>query len=258
MDEEIEDLLQLAYDGNREAVFVQVDLNPQLLTRRGHEGFMLLHASCSGNHFELARGLLDRDGSTITTQDDTGWDALLYACSGDLGPNRTQLVTLLLDRGALLSTTSMEGFTCLHRAATWAHFEICLLLVIRGADLFALDRNGESAEALINQSTLTAKGKARLMSSLRLAFAQGPHESQVQRRKNENWARRWPLMKVLAGHDFLPTASRRLALELLRPALPTHVTIPPLPNRTRAQRRNNLMFKIFGNLGLVHRVVAYL
>jgi len=63
---------------------------------------------------------------------------------------------------------------------------------------------------------------------------------------------------VLAGHDFLPTAARRLALAALAPALPTHVTIPPLPNRTRAQRRNNLMFKIFGNLGLVNRVVAYL
>ena len=42
---------------------------------------------------------------------------------------------------------------------------------------------------------------------LRAAFANGSHPSQVQRRKDERWARRWPFMSVMVGCGFHPLAA---------------------------------------------------
>ena len=50
--------------------------------------------------------------------------------------------------------------------------------------------------------------------ALRVAFAEGPHESQVQRRRDDRWARHWPLMLVLAGSGFRPLEARRLEMAL--------------------------------------------
>jgi hypothetical protein len=185
------------------------------------------------------------------------YDSPLFAC-GIGGGSRLALVTLLLDRGANVTTMSANGFTALLLAALYDHLDVCLLLVTRGANLLT-SHNGRTALDFINNSPdLSAQAEAEHVAALRLAFANGPHASQVQRRKDENWARRWPLMLVLAGHDFLPTAARRLALAALAPALPTHVAIPPLPSRTRAQRRALFFAKVFAHRDLAQRVVGFL
>ena len=46
---------------------------------------------------------------------------------------------------------------------------------------------------------------------LRVAFAEGPHPSQVQRRRDVNWARRWPFMFVVVSCGFRPLPEQLLA-----------------------------------------------
>ena len=254
-EEAFNELLERAHRGESEAVLAAVDEDPGLATRIVQGGDTLLHYSCIGNRLDLAHALLDR-GSEVNAIDAHGFDVLMFACGGD--GNCLALVTLLLDRGASALTTGVDEFTALMIAALCCRLDVCLLLVTRGANLLTT-RNGHTALDSINNSPdLSAQTKAEHVAALRPAFANGPHASQVQRRKDENWARRWPLMLVLAGQDFLPTAARRLALAALAPALPTHVAIPPLPSRTRAQRRALFFAKVFAHRDLAQRVGGFL
>ena len=254
-EEAFNELLERAHRGESEAVLAAVDQDPGLVTRTDPRRHTLLHSACIGNRLELARALLDR-GSEVNAIDADGYDALIFACGGV--DSRLALVTLLLDRGASVLTTGVDEFTALIIAAVWCHLDVCLLLVTRGANLLATYNGRTALDSINNSPNLSAQAKVEHVAALRLAFANGPHASQVQRRKDESWARRWPLMLVLAGHDFLPTAARRLALAALAPALPTHVAIPPLPSRTRAQRRALFFAKVFAHRDLAQRVVGFL
>ena len=89
-------------------------------------------------------------------------------------------------------------------------------------------------------------------------FRKGPHPSQVQRRKDENWARRLPFMLVMTGCDFKPLLARQLALLLLNPPLPPDVKIPPIEIATVAQKRAFLNMAVFGHEGLVRLIASFL
>ena len=89
-------------------------------------------------------------------------------------------------------------------------------------------------------------------------FRKGPHPSQVQRRKDENWVRRLPLMLVMTRCDFKPLLARQLALLLLSPALPPDVKIPPIDIATVAQKRAFLNMAVFGHEGLVRLIASFL
>ena len=63
---------------------------------------------------------------------------------------------------------------------------------------------------------------------------------------------------VLVCYGFQPTAARRAVLLALNPPLPPNVKIPPLPNRTRAQRRALLNMKVFGHEGIWRIIASYI
>jgi len=235
------------------AVLAALDLDPTLATRADFVGCTLLHTACMGNHVELGRALLDR-GSDVHARENGGWVALIRACGHE---SNLALVTLLLDRGADPCSTNNNYYTALMRAAVYGKYQVCLLLVSRGANLLAV-YDGETALDRYNGSNLTAAEKDEHRAALRAAFAEGPHPSQVQRRKDERFARRWPLMQVLTGHDFLPLAARRAVLAVLHPALPPWAAIPPLPNKTRAQRYALLRNKVLSHAGIVKIVASFL
>ena len=106
------------------------------------------------------------------------------------------------------------------------------------------------------------KNQRRLI--LQNAFAEGPHPSQVQRRRDERWARRWSLMCVLSGCDLMPLAYRKAQLLVLNPPLPPAAVIPPQRRRVRVTRaqivaeRARLMGLVLSNEGLVRLVVSHL
>ena len=105
----------------------------------------------------------------------------------------------------------------------------------KGADLMAVAVNGRGENALKiygdggDLSRIPRRSTKPLCST---ATERAPHPSQVQRRKDENWARRLPFVLVTTGCDFKPLLARQPALLLLNPPLPPppppDVKIPPL------------------------------
>ena len=96
---------------------------------------------------------------------------------------------------------------------------------------------------------ISAEQKEQRCEILRNAFAEGPHISQVHRRAWER--RRHVFLFVTAYHittgiALKPLAYRQALMLAANPPLPPNVRIPPLPNRTRAQRRAILHNRIFG------------
>jgi hypothetical protein len=89
--------------------------------------------------------------------------------------------------------------------------EVRLLLIAKGADMrvrdqwnhYALSHYGHWARPRLDSSV-----KAQRVAELKAAYRAGCHPSQVQRRKIENWAKRWPLMNAAYGSGLLLTAAK--------------------------------------------------
>ena len=247
---EFEELLGRAVLGHTEAVLSAVDAEPGLATRAGMDGWMLLLRVCFEGHVDLARGLLDRHADMHARKAD-GWNALI--CASVEG--HVAVATLLLDRGANVNATDKVGHNALWFAALFDNPDLCLLLISRAAELTenALKLYGmmwyDSQDPA--RPSLSAAVKAERRETLRAAFAEGPHESQVRRR---NWERRRDFVTVLVCHDFQPLAERRAELDAQHPPLPPDVEIPPLAGPRLALLRD----KILSHPGLWRIVASYI
>jgi len=170
-----------------------------------------------------------------------------------------QIVIMLLSRGAVLEARSSYGRTALFIAAFDDVPEVCLLLIAKGADLrvrgkynwSTISHYGSNASTRLDPSV-----KAQRVAELKAAFRAGCHPSQVQRRKDENWAKRWPLMEAATGCGLLLMAAKKA--ELKATALPTDVALPPHPTATEEQRRALRHSKVLGNIGLVRRIASFI
>ena len=205
----------------------------------------LLNLRWAGRRFEI-NGTRALQNATVL---------IVAAKSGDL-----DLVRELLERGADLHARDSDKWTALFGAAFHAQSpDVCELLLSRGADLMAVDVSGKRAlERYGINSNLTDAEKEADRQRLFEVWASGPHPSQVQRRRDERWARRWPFVRVLVCCDFQPTAARKAVLALLHPPLPPDAVIPRLPCTTLAERRALLRDKIFTHPGLWKLVASYL
>ena len=255
-DQEFEELLERARGGETAAVLAAVDLDPALATRADEGGVRLLHGACYEGHLELVSGLLDR-GSDLHAQDTDGIDALRCAS----GSGHLPVATLLLDRGADPCTRD-DHWTALGVAAALGNHSVVLLLLSRGADLAATmtgfsGQEPKTALKLCGQYTrLSDEQLEQRREEMRAAFAAGPHPSQVQRRRDENWERRAAFVSVLVLSGLQPLAARRE--QLAAAALPHDVPIPRLPDETPAQRLGNLRAKVFAHEKIWRDVAAFL
>ena len=211
-----------------------------------------LHAASKGGSAELVLALLVR-GANIHARGCGGMDALMWASRY----GHIAAATVLLDSGSDVLARDHGRWTALHYAVSYDHPELCELLLSRGSDLTAvisgnrtpLTAYGDYADPPLSPAVLASR-----LARLEAAWRAGPHPSQVQRRRDEAWARRWSFVQVLVGHDFQPTAARKLALDLLHPALPPHVAVPPLQGSRKVLLRN----KIFVHPGLWRLIASFL
>ena len=110
----------------------------------------------------------------------------------------------------------------------------------------AKDNEGRTALDIYGASSdITAEKKKQCREELRVAFAKGPHPSQVQRRRDVNWARRWPFMFVVVSCGF------RLLPEQLLAGL-SLVPLSELP------RREYCLRVILCSDFLLRRIVSFL
>ena len=99
---------------------------------------------------------------------------LMAACTGNVFPDATRLdiVKTLVTAGALVRVVDRSGYTALHTAAYYGHADVVNYLLIKGADLLALDQDGRTP------FTEAMRGAAmwddwHLMRFIRVAIAQG-------------------------------------------------------------------------------------
>ena len=224
---------------------------------RNIDGIGALMWASSNGHSTVVAVLID-NGAEVNARSNEGWDALMYASRF----GHAAVAALLLDNGADPNTRN-QNCTALGLAAARDHFPVCQLLLGRGADLLAVNANykgsgnasaGYACCAVYPPLTPAIKGERR--EALRVAFAEGPHESQVQRRRDERWARRWPFMLVLVGSGFRPLEARRLemALRLLSVSEPSGGEAAGAP----LTRRDECVRIVFRTEILIRLIVSFL
>ena len=219
-------------------------------------GFTVTMVASRGGHAVLVKQLALL-GANVHALTGNGKDALMLASYR----GHVAVCSVLLDHGAVMTTRDGAGRTARFWAADYGHLQVGLLLCSKGADLMAVNNFGSAALQHYGDHAdppLSEETKEEHRAALLDCFRKGPHPSQVQRRKDENFARRLPLMLVMTGCDFKPLLARQLALFLLSPPLPPDVKIPPIEIATVAQKRAFLNTAVFGHEGLVRLIASFL
>ena len=209
--------------------------------------------SSANGHREVVTLLFDR-GADIHAIDDYGDIALSRASlHGHL-----DVMQILVARGSNIHHMGYKQFTPLLNAALKDHLPVCEFLLSAGADLMAatdprrnwtpLSHYGHLTTSLLSDAAKTLRSAA-----LEAAWGEGPHPSQVQRRKDERWERRWPFMFILATQSFRPLQYRLAAAPPVDPAAP--ISQPLI--RTRRQRHAHLLSQVLTNEGIVRLIVRF-
>lgn len=149
-------------------------------------GDSALMAAIRSRNLALVRDLL-KSGADVNMRNANGDDALRLCCWRGLA----QEVAMLLDAGADPHHVN-KGWSCLGIAARKDFFPVCLILIAHGADLMATMYDGRNALELYGcmaPATLSELALAERTKSLRNAFAEGPHPSQVKRRRDAQVAK---------------------------------------------------------------------
>ena len=261
-EQQFEQLLGQARRGEAPVVLAAVDNDPGLVTRGDEElGTTLLHWACLGGQADLSRSLLDRKAN-VNQRDNRGGDALMAASLA----GHCNVIELLTSRGADIDARSNSGLNALALAADYAYHPACLCLISKKADLTAVDNDGRSVLDLYGHYAnppLSDEVKKQRRESLRTAWAEGPHISQVRRR---NWERRRFLMIAMSAFDnegiaLQPLAYRKVLMLIRNPPLPPNVPIPSMPAGTAEQRHAILVKRIFGidlsNEGIFKLIMSF-
>ena len=124
-------------------------------------GMTLLHKSAAVN--AIARcALLLKCGANVNVRSSSGTTPLHCAARSD--PNG-KLCELLLEHKAELNVQDMDGWTPLHVAADSRNWEVCKMLLSRGADCELLNWECESPSRIAH-----SHGNARVKAMFRFDF----------------------------------------------------------------------------------------
>ena len=131
---------EMAFNGNLEAVQKLVTAGTPVNGTTDDKSTALMWAAFNG-HTPVVAYLLEA-GATVDAKDTNGRTALLYASSGPYA----ETVGLLLRKGAEINVQgATEGFTPLMMAAAEGQTEVVRVLLLNGAVVDVLDRDGDTA-----------------------------------------------------------------------------------------------------------------
>ena len=184
-------------------------------------------------------------GANVSAENEVGETSAILASKG----GHLDTLQLLVSRGADIHHRDQFGWSSLLEAAIHDHLSVCEYLLSLGADLMAVSNDNWTAIAHYGRSArppLSPETKALRCAALEAWWAAGPHPSQVQRRRDERWARRGPLITVLAEHAYRP-------LQLRAQAIAAAAVGAPLPLIVHSAKE-----VVFRHEGLVRYVVSFL
>ncbi|KAK6169585.1 hypothetical protein SNE40_020608 [Patella caerulea] len=116
---------------------VSSSIREERLRVKFQDGCIFL-AACSSSDTEEVKKLLDR-GADINTSNIDGLTALHQACIDD----NQDMVEFLVDNGAEVDVCDNEGWTPLHATASCGFTEIARYLIKRGANVAAVNNDGD-------------------------------------------------------------------------------------------------------------------
>jgi hypothetical protein len=123
-----------------------------------------LHDACRAGDTERVKQLLDGDGGAhVDEKDEDGMTALMWAIEYS---SHTEVVRLLLDKGALLDEKNKWGRTALIHASVSGHTEMVRLLLDKGALLDEKDQEGKTALMLASWQGVSAMGQTEVVKLL--------------------------------------------------------------------------------------------
>ena len=240
----VQQLIDAAQEGTIERVGVLLDQGVAVDSRDEDQCTPLMEASVRG-HRAVAALLVDR-GANVNAENDWGGSPATRAS----GRGHLDVLHLLVSRGADIHHRNIYGCSSLLYAAVCDHLPVCEYLLSLGADLMAAsNKNLRTALAhygLHARPPLSSETKALRVAALEAWWAAGPHPSQVQRRRDERWARRGPLITVLAEHAYRP-------LQLRAQAIAAAAVGAPLPLIVHSAKE-----VVFRHEGLARYVILYL
>ena len=133
--------IEMAFNGNLGAIKEFVSKGTPVDSTIDDKSTALMWAAFNG-HTPVVAYLLD-NGATVDAKDVNGRTALLYASSGPYA----ETVGLLLRKGADVNTQGKtEGFTALMMAASEGQIEVARVLLLNGATVDVIDRDGDTAK----------------------------------------------------------------------------------------------------------------
>lgn len=211
--------------------------DPKLVYYTNGEKMTLLHQACRNGVLEIVHELLNK-GANINAYSSNYMDPLMYAAFH----NHIEVVDLLLKHGANPNACYSVS-TALGWASDFANYDVCILLLSKGANL-----NTYHINSLII-TTYGILGKSR--------FSYDVLEQQKKSLIAEwNWARRWPFMKVIVEHKYLPLAYFRDFLNST--ALSSSAALIPINISTKEKYRLYMMRLIFSPYGLVRHIMSFI
>lgn len=223
--------------GDTKTVLDAVEKNPKLVYYTNSEKITLLHHSCRIGVLEIVQGLLNK-GANINAYSSNYMDPLMYAAFH----NHIEVVALLLKHGAN-PNACYSGCTALGWASDFVNYDVCILLLSKGANLNA----NHIGHPIITLYGTFGKSK----------FSYDVLEQQKKSLIAEwNWARRLPFMKVIVEHKYLPLAYFRDFLNST--ALSPHDVLEPIDISTKEKYRLYMMGLIFSSYGLLRYIVSFI
>lgn len=116
--------------------------NPKLASLVDEDGRLPLHWALANNHVDIVNLLIIQSSFDVDASDGLGWTPLMIACSlpNDSG---TDLVTLLLLKGASVDAKNNAGQTALHFCASKNNLESARKMIAKKASTRVRDRRGQ-------------------------------------------------------------------------------------------------------------------
>jgi ankyrin repeat protein len=137
--EALQDLLDATKRGNELDVEVAAKRCPKDVSSPGPDGWSALHLAAYSGEVSVAQRLFDAGADVNARSSNTMYSTPLHAA---VSANRTEMVRVLVSRGAHINATYGDDRTPLHIAAAHGNLDIVRILVEAGADVNARVNSG--------------------------------------------------------------------------------------------------------------------
>lgn len=137
-------LVQAAYDGNEQSVInlLNQGANPNALDANGYPAIIY---ACAYGYEGIAAALLDKKATVNTKYNE------VYPIFAAARNDNTNLIQMLIDKGAYLNVNDNEGYTALMIAAQEGFAQTAEFLINKGANINAETNNGHTALSIAIQ-----------------------------------------------------------------------------------------------------------